>query len=151
MHKIAVFFVFSLTISLFSGCSCYTPPSSEAAATQTSEVTRGVAGNVVEITSKAQFENYKKSEKNIVLKFYGSWCPPCQRMKPIDAQMAQEFAANVTILAVDFQKASDVASLFNFQAVPTYIYLKDGNEVARSGGAMSVDTYRNNIKKHFGL
>ncbi|KAG5250397.1 thioredoxin [Salix suchowensis] len=81
---------------------------------------------------KAQLE--KGKEKLIVVDFTASWCPPCKFIAPIFAELAKKFT-NVTFLKVDVDELKSVAADCQVEAMPTFIFMKDGKTVDKIVGA----------------
>jgi len=70
-----------------------------------------------------------------IIMFSATWCAPCQRTKPVFNTL-KESANGVQYELVDVDEQAHVAEKYNIRAVPTFVLLKDNQEVARiSGGA----------------
>ena len=48
------------------------------------------AENIIEITSKDQFNEAIKSEKLTIVDFWAVWCGPCRLLKPLLHKIAEE-------------------------------------------------------------
>lgn len=70
----------------------------------------------------------------IVVDFTASWCPPCKFIAPIFAELAKKFT-NVTFLKVDVDELKSVAADCQVEAMPTFIFMKDGKTVDKIVGA----------------
>ena len=70
----------------------------------------------------------------VVIDFFATWCGPCKRIAPTFEKLAEAFS-NVTFLKVDVDEAPELVDAFGVQAMPTFVFLKDGNEVKRVEGA----------------
>lgn len=70
-----------------------------------------------------------------VLKFSAGWCTPC---KLLSATLKD--VENITHVDIDSdrQKAID----FNIRSVPTLVFLKDGQEVQRKTGLISLGQFQ---------
>jgi thioredoxin 1 len=69
---------------------------------------------------------------NTVLYFTADWCNPCQRTKPFAEELVAD-GANIKFIDVDSE--IEMSKQFKILSVPTYIILKDGQEVHRANGA----------------
>jgi len=69
--------------------------------------------------------------------FYAEWCPPCQTMAPIFEEVEKEFAGRVEFKKIDVDKSPTEAAKFKVLSVPTFVVLKEGQEVERKVGALS--------------
>ncbi|KAF9686776.1 hypothetical protein SADUNF_Sadunf02G0024900 [Salix dunnii] len=83
---------------------------------------------------KAQLEKGKETAKLIVVDFTASWCPPCKFIAPIFAELAKKFT-KVTFLKVDVDELKSVAAECEVEAMPTFIFMKDGKTVDKIVGA----------------
>lgn len=69
-----------------------------------------------------------------VLKFSAQWCPPCR-------VLAQTLEGVEGITNIDIDKAMETAREHNVRSVPTLVFKKDGKEVHRISGSISLDRY----------
>ena len=66
--------------------------------------------------------------KLIVIDFFATWCGPCKMIAPKLEQMDKDMD-NVVFLKVDVDEAEDVAQEYNISAMPTFVFLKNGQKV----------------------
>jgi thioredoxin 1 len=69
-----------------------------------------------------------------VLKFSATWCGPCR-------VLAQTLQGVEGITNIDIEKDQDIARLFGIRSVPTMVFIKDGKEVHRKSGNMTLTLY----------
>ena len=72
-----------------------------------------------------------------LLDFTAAWCPPCQIMDPIIEELKVELKDKVEIEELDVDSERDKAKEFMVMSVPTYVIVRDEQEVDRKSGAMS--------------
>jgi thioredoxin-disulfide reductase/thioredoxin len=78
---------------------------------------------VIEITSRAQFENeLKTSSVPLVVDFYATWCSPCKRIAPKLESTAQALAGKVKFLKVNVDKINDLTTNYHISSMPTVLY-----------------------------
>jgi thiol-disulfide isomerase/thioredoxin len=68
-----------------------------------------------------------------VLYFTAEWCNPCQRTRPIAEELKRD--GLVDFIFVDADTEIELLEKFGIRSVPTYVLIKDGNEVKRMNGA----------------
>ena len=74
------------------------------------------------------------SLNQVVVDFHAEWCGPCKRIKPQIEQFSQTHH-NVIFLAVDVDQQSSLAEKYSVEAMPTFIFIKQNNQVATVVGA----------------
>ena len=82
-----------------------------------------------------QLEQCNQSNKLVVVDFTASWCGPCRFMAPILADMAKKMP-HVTFLKVDVDELKSVAEDWAVEAMPTFVFMKEGKIVDRVVGAV---------------
>jgi thioredoxin 1 len=70
----------------------------------------------------------------VVIDFFATWCGPCKKIAPIFEQLAQVYPS-IVFLKVDVDISGEVAEKFEIQAMPTFLFVKDGVIVKRIEGA----------------
>jgi thioredoxin 1 len=75
-----------------------------------------------------------QSDKPVLLELTGAWCPPCQRLAPIVAKIAEEKAGEVKVVAVDIDASPGVGRRLGIRAVPTTVAFTGGAEKGRIVG-----------------
>uniref|UniRef100_A0A2P2JSD4 Thioredoxin H-type n=1 Tax=Rhizophora mucronata TaxID=61149 RepID=A0A2P2JSD4_RHIMU len=93
-----------------------------------------------------QLEKNKESTKLVVVDFTASWCGPCRFISPFLAKLAKKLP-NVTILKVDVNELRTVAQEWGVEAMPTFMFLKEGKTVDKVVGARK-DELQQKIPMH---
>jgi thioredoxin 1 len=85
------------------------------------------------------FEQAKMTTGTVLIEFYASWCPHCQRMMPIVAQVKELLAGQVPVYQYDIDKNQDDAEAAGVESIPTFIIYRNGREKWRQSGEMDGD------------
>jgi len=71
----------------------------------------------------------------VLIDFTASWCGPCRIMAPIFTDMAKK-NPNVVFLKVDVDEMKAIAEQFSVEAMPTFLFMKEGDVKDRVVGAI---------------
>ena len=74
-----------------------------------------------------------------VMSFSADWCQPCQRMKPIINELAEE-QPDVEFVSVNIEEDTDAVMKYQIRSVPTFVVEKDDQQIARIHGTASKQT-----------
>ncbi|GJN10056.1 hypothetical protein PR202_ga28115 [Eleusine coracana subsp. coracana] len=95
-------------------------------------------GQVIACHTKAEFESQmnkaKDAGKLVVIDFTASWCGPCRFIAPVFVELAKKFT-NAIFLKVDVDELKEVAAEYKIEAMPSFIFIKNGNKVDTIVGA----------------
>ncbi|KAK7310932.1 hypothetical protein RJT34_08738 [Clitoria ternatea] len=95
---------------------------------------------------KGHLEKGNNSDKLIVVDFTASWCGPCRFIAPILAEIAKKLP-HVTFLKVDVDELKTVAEEWEIEAMPTFLFLKEGKVVDKVVGGKK-EELQLTISKH---
>lgn len=90
----------------------------------------------VEITEANFDEIVANSDKPVVLDFWAAWCGPCKMVGPLIEEMHNEYEGKAIIGKVDVDNNPTIAGKFGVRNIPTIVYLKGGEIVDKSVGAV---------------
>ncbi|XP_008796609.1 thioredoxin H1-like [Phoenix dactylifera] len=85
-----------------------------------------------------QLQEARESKKLVVIDFPASWCGTCRMIAPIFAELSKKFTS-VLFLKVDVDELKSVAQDWAIEAMPTFIFLKEGTIVDKLVGAHKDD------------
>lgn len=88
------------------------------------------------------------SNPYVLVEFYASWCPHCQRMMPIVAEIKKLLADTLKVEQFDIDEYQDLASQAGAESIPTFILYHNGEEHWRHSGEMAAETLLSEIQKH---
>ena len=90
---------------------------------------------MIELNTEQAFEQYiaEQTESLVVVYFWSSTCPVCQRATP-ELEKAGQQAEEVNFAQVELQKLRELFKEYNIRGTPTVILFSDGEELARFVG-----------------
>ena len=95
--------------------------------------------------TKLNNDNFSEQTKNGVklIEFHTSWCGYCKKQQPELEEMEK-----VWIGQVDADEVPQIAAKYNINSFPTFLILKDGEEVERFSGMRKKEDLMSRIMKH---
>ena len=90
---------------------------------------------ILEMTSERFEEEVLKSEKTVLIDFYADWCGPCKMMAPVVERIASE-NTDLKVVKVNIDNEEELAIKYMVMSIPTFIVIKNGEEVNRIVGAV---------------
>lgn len=100
------------------------------------------------ITNNDEFNEIINSSNLTVVKFGAEWCGPCKMMNTTIETIENEFN-KVNFVEVDVEEGSndDIVSRFNIRNIPVLIFMKNGDTLSKSVGAISKDVLIEKIRE----
>ncbi|XP_035546473.1 TPR repeat-containing thioredoxin TDX-like [Juglans regia] len=109
-------------------------------------------GEVISIHSAGELEKKlnaaTRTSRLAILYFTATWCGPCRFISPLYTGLAAKYP-KVVFLKVDIDEAREVAGRWNVNSVPTFFFLKNGEEVDKVVG-VDKDALERKIAQHAG-
>jgi len=71
-----------------------------------------------------------------IIDFYGEWCPPCKTMDTILNELIKKYASKIVFgrFEMEYYNKSKSPRKYNIEGVPTLLFVKNGEIVARHVG-----------------
>lgn len=90
------------------------------------------------IASSAELNSILSSTTYVAVDFYADWCPPCKQIAPVYQSLAAKHSVPgvLAFAKVNVDHVQDVAARYGVTAMPTFMFFKEGKQVAVNGQAM---------------
>ena len=95
-------------------------------------------------------DKIKQLEKEtgvVLVEFFANWCPHCQKMMPVVADVKALFEGRAPVYQFDIDKNQEFADSLNVQSIPTFIIFKNGEPIWRTAGEIAGDKLSAELEK----
>lgn len=107
--------------------------------------------NVSDVTDTTWQTEVLSSSIPVLVDFWGPNCAPCKAIAPHVETLATEQAGKLKVVKVNVHENMRTANDFKILAMPTFIVLKGGREVARQRGTTGgIEGLRRLVSAHLG-
>ncbi len=101
--------------------------------------------NIIEISSKDQFNQTVAGDKLTIVDFWAEWCGPCRIMIPLLHKIAWEHP-ELQLATVNVDLNQDLAMDFDVNSIPAVFLMKNGQVVDSFVWAMPEDEVMKKIQ-----
>lgn len=84
----------------------------------------------------------------MLVEFYATWCPHCQRMAPIVEQIRELLDGKAAVVQLDIDKNKEAPEEARVESLPTFIIYENGKELWRQAGEMDGEMLFNKIQSY---
>jgi thioredoxin 1 len=115
-----------------------------------SEETTMAGPNTLEFNEDNFEDHVLNADVPVLVDFWAEWCGPCQMVGPIIDELATEYEGKIKVGKLDVDQASQIASRYGVQNIPTVVLFDKGEAVERIVGARNKKDYKSVIESKIG-
>ena len=86
--------------------------------------------------NKEGFEKALASGQLLMVDFWAEWCGPCKMLAPVIEGLGDEYEGKAIVGKINVDEEQELAIRYGVMSIPTVIFFKDGEEVARKVGVL---------------
>lgn len=95
--------------------------------------------SIVNLTNDNYASEAEDASIPVVIDFWSEHCGPCKMLSPVLDEVAAEIGDTAKVTKVDVMAERELAMKFGIRAVPTLIFMKDGEVKETKTGIMMKD------------
>ncbi|MBR5404124.1 MAG: thioredoxin [Bacteroidales bacterium] len=100
----------------------------------------------MKVATNTNFNELLQDEKLVIVDFWATWCGPCRMLSPILDQVEEEMPDQITVVKVNVDDADEIAAQYRIMSIPTLLFVKNGEIVDKTVGAMPKPALLEKIK-----
>ena len=97
---------------------------------------------------KSNFARHLAADVPVVVDFWAAWCGPCKMMAPAYEEAAARVGPGVHLGKLDTEAEPEIAQRYGIRSIPTLVAFRNGREIARQSGALSLPQLMQWITTH---
>lgn len=86
--------------------------------------------------NKEGFDKALTSGQLLMVDFWADWCGPCKMLAPVIEGLGDEYEGKAIVGKINVDDEQELAIRYGVMSIPTVIFFKDGEEVARKVGVL---------------
>ncbi|KAJ4247090.1 hypothetical protein NW762_013228 [Fusarium torreyae] len=89
------------------------------------------------VNSSDELQKLLSSTTYVAVDFFADWCPPCKAIAPVYETLSTKHSVDnhLAFAKVNVDHVQDVARQYGITAMPTFLFFKEGKQVAVNGQA----------------
>ena len=100
----------------------------------------------MKVATNTNFNELLQDEKLVIVDFWATWCGTCRMLSPILDQFEEEMPDQITVVKVNVDDADEIAAQYRIMSIPTLLFVKNGEIVDKTVGAMPKPAILEKIK-----
>jgi len=100
----------------------------------------------MKVATNTNFPELLQDSKLVIVDFWATWCGPCRMLSPILDEVEAEMPDQITVVKVNVDDADEIAAQYRIMSIPTLLFVKNGEIVDKTVGAMPKPALLEKIK-----
>lgn len=96
----------------------------------------------MDLTNASVDATLRANEIPVLVDCWAPWCGPCRSFAPVFEQAAAELEPQLRLAKLNTDDQPGIAARWAVRSIPTLILFRNGKEVRRSAGALSLPQLR---------
>lgn len=96
--------------------------------------------------NQAEYDSLRQSAPVVLVDFGAKWCPPCKKMEPVLEQLEKDLPKRYSLVKIDAGVHTNIMNKVAVQALPTFIVYKNGLEIWRKEGLVTLEEFKKHLQ-----
>ena len=105
---------------------------------------------MIEVNTENFEQEVVKSLQPVVVDFWGPQCGPCLALMPQVEALGEKYGDRIKMAKVEAPKSRRLCLNLRVMGLPTFLFYKDGKEVSRLTGTITIQSIQESLEKMLG-
>jgi thioredoxin 1 len=105
--------------------------------------------NPVRVNDETFEREVIRSPIPVVVDFYADWSAPCRATEMVFRDLSERLSGRVKFATVNVDEAAWVTRSYGIHSIPTFLFVRQGNERGREVGPVDPVAFRSSLRRHF--
>ncbi|MET0466109.1 MAG: thioredoxin domain-containing protein [Chitinophagaceae bacterium] len=96
--------------------------------------------------TRKDLEAMVSGKASVIVDFGADWCPPCRKMLPTLDSLSRDRSLHFELIKIDAGSQTEIQEELGISSLPTFIIFKNGREIWRREGMISVAEFKRQLK-----
>lgn len=107
----------------------------------------GENSSILTVTDE-NFDEMISDNEKVIVDFWATWCAPCKAVEPVIEDLAEKYE-EVVFAKLNIEENNQTPSKYGIQAIPAFLFFRDGNVVDQLKGAMPASEFEEKIHTNY--
>ena len=96
------------------------------------------------------FKNHIAGDTPVLVEFFATWCPHCQRMMPRIEELKRRMGGKLKVVQLDVDDPANDEAMrqLDIEGFPTFLLFKGGKQLWRDSGERSTEELVETIREY---
>lgn len=107
--------------------------------------------NSIMAVTDEEFGDLISKNENVIVDLWATWCAPCKAIEPVIEDLAEKYEGEIVFAKMNIEENSKTPSNYGIQAIPAFLFFRDGEVVDQVKGAVPASVFEEKIYSNYNV